>query len=75
MLNMKCPNCRAAMNRQAQKVNYTSMARSTGRPNVAEGFEEVHTCPSCGHSKTQIEVARRDAAPAKVWRFTYAGLL
>jgi hypothetical protein len=63
------------MNRHAEKFNYNSMARLSRRPNAVEGLEHIHTCSGCGYVKTQVEVARRIAAPQKVWRFTYAGLL
>jgi ribosomal protein S27AE len=59
---MICPHCGVAMNRHAEKVDYTAALSEDDAvdPDFGGVLEEAHTCPRCGKSATR-RAARPDA--------------
>ena len=51
-----CPKCGAAMNRHAEKIDYTAALEDPEAvdPELGGVLEEVHACPKCGATQSRL---------------------
>jgi len=55
---MTCPNCGAAMNHHATKIDYDLDDPSLVDPIFGGLLKEAYCCPNCGHAEFQAASER-----------------